>query len=146
MAATYDPNLADPVSQVRIEIGDVGDGAGAFPNPAELQDETITVFLTTCADVVLRAAAKAAWTLSAKYAGMVDVDVDNQLTKASQRFKQYRELALRLDERAAAGGNPAGLSESGIEAGPYVTGIGDTRGSLWDAFGYPGYPRGPYCP
>jgi hypothetical protein len=145
MAATYSPSLSDPLSKVRFEIGDVGKGDGTFPNPAEIDDATITSLLTLNADVVLRAAASAAWSLAAKYASMVDIDVDNQLTRASQRYKQYSDLAKRLDERAAAGVPPNAVAVSGYEAGPMVTGIGDTRGALWDAWGDGGYPKGPYC-
>lgn len=132
MATTFNPALTDDISKVRIEIGDAGDGAGAFPRGAEVQDATITYFLSTGLNPVA-AAARVCYTLVAKYAAMVDVTVDHQMTKASQRYSQYLSLAKSLDQRAGLGIGatpPPGLD------GPIVMGIGDNSGPR-DIYGRP---------
>lgn len=94
-----------------------------------MQDETITAYLAT-GITELRAAARLAWDLSSRYAKMVDVDVDDQLTKASQRYKQYKELAERLDKLADAESAGGSSGEVSAYAMPLVYGIGDVRGPL----------------
>lgn len=138
MAATYSPSLSNEVSQVRQWLGDTGNGAGAFPQAAEVQDETIQAYLDQGCSV-LRAAARLARDLSARYAKMVDVDVDDQLTKASQRYKQYKELAASLDALADAEAAGGDTNSAPVYVAPLVYGVGDMRGPLdpRDASGNP---------
>lgn len=147
MANTFSPDLSDQISKVRIEIGDVGNGLGAFPKAAEVADETIEYFLSLPLSPI-RAAARVAWTLVAKYASMVDVTVDHQLTRASQRYAQYLGLAKRLDALAASGTLDATPTSSPND-GPIVLGIGDMTGPV-DSYGCPingpGWYGSPFLP
>jgi hypothetical protein len=93
-----------------------------------------------------------AWALVAKYASLVDVTVDHQMTRASQRYAGYLALAQRLDAMAAEGMTEGATLPPTALDGPIVMGIGDCRGPLWDVrgyggWGYYGYPGGypPFC-
>lgn len=120
MTATFDPSLSNAVSQVRQYLGDTT--VNDADVPPEVQDETITAYLATKS--VLSAAAQLARDIAAKYAGMVDITVDHQLTKASQRYAQYMALALYLEDKARQATTLSDQGSSGI----MVTGVGDCRG------------------
>lgn len=142
MAATFKPDLSDDISKVRYHVGDVGDGAGAFTSPAEVQDETISAILAA-PNTILRTAATVARGIAAKYARLADVNVDNQLTRISHLYSQYTSLAERLEGLADAEAAD-GTADTAVYGGPIVMGIGDTRGPLdnWDCATYP--PVGPW--
>lgn len=122
MTATFNPSLTDAISRVRQTIGDT---VVSPATKAQVQDETITAVLTSKNSDELAASIQLAWDLSARWALAVDTEIDNQLIKASQRAKAYKDLALRLERQAAKGSATAnGASFSGI----YVGGTTDTRG------------------
>lgn len=134
MAATFNANLADPISKVRQKIGDTD------TTNVEVQDETITAYLTEKGGVVLQVAHQLALDLAAKYARYADTTVDDQLTRFKHVYDNYIKLADRLGKEIAALAptSPASAAQPGI----YVGGIGDCRGPLDsccdDVYGYGG--------
>lgn len=101
-------------------------------NP-EVQDESINFFLVTQGKSVTQAAIACAWAIAGKYASVADVNVDDQLTKYSEVYKHWVDLARRLE---AGGGDafeplpdPANTSAG---SGIIVNGVGDCRGPLDD--------------
>jgi uncharacterized iron-regulated protein len=127
MASTFNPDLSDDVSMVRFHLGDTD-----MASP-ELQDATITTILLNAPNSpisTLHAAAKCARALAAKYAGIADVNVDDQMTRASQLYKNFSALAIRLQAEADS---QTGISNAATAPYPgiMVTGVGDERGPLW---------------
>jgi hypothetical protein len=123
MAATFNPGLLTPLDRVRQLIGDTDVNAPKF------DDATITFYLQKPLSE-FRAASALAYDLAAKYAGMADVTVDDQLTRASHLFDHYSKLAARLLAQDQETPNPSAGSAYG--GGVIVTGLGDCRGPLDD--------------
>lgn len=127
MAATFNSNLSDAISRVRFALGDTD--VAASP---ELQDDTIQYHLSAPLSLTeKRAAAVLARAIAAKYARYADTTMDDQLTRYSHVYKNWVDLAERLEAIAdaeAAAPTPAGV-ETGY-VGIVVNGIGDCRGPL----------------
>ncbi len=123
MAATFNPSLATPLDRVRQLIGDTTVAS------AKIQDETISAYLARPLSEH-GAASLLAYVLAAKYAGMADVTVDDQLTRASHLYEHYTKLGDRLAKQDAAKPNPSAGDAYG--GGIIVTGVGDCRGPLDD--------------
>jgi len=94
---TGDPN-SSPKDAVRFYLGDTQE-----LNP-ELWDEEIYFLLSEEGDVVIRAAARGASALVAKYAKVVDKRVDRLDLKSSDKFEHYKELATYLWGRVSSTG------------------------------------------
>lgn len=117
MSFTFEADLSDEVSQVRQLLGDTVDTGH------RVEDETIDAYLPQKG--VISTASQLAYDLAARYAVMVDMEVDNQNNKASQLSAQYEALGKRLEAQAAS---KAAADASGF-CGVYVGGIGDNRGA-----------------
>lgn len=125
MTATFNPDLSNDISKVRQYLGDTDT---ARP---QIQDETITAYRATLS--ILRTAEQLANDLAAKYARMADVNVDDQLTKASHLMAHFTALAARLGATAAAAELAAATTDAAAAyPGIVVAGIGDCRGPLDD--------------
>lgn len=89
---------------VRLLVGDTD------ASEPQLQDEEIAFFLAESSNSVYGAASIACRSLAAKYARMVDVEVDQNgmNSKFSQMQKAYDALAIRFEreskKRSASGG------------------------------------------
>lgn len=117
MSFTFSSSLSTDISKVRQLLGDTVDTGH------RIEDETITAYLTRKG--VLMTAAQCAYDLAARYAIMVDSEVDNQNNKASQLSANYEALGKRLEAQAASA---AAADVSGF-TGIYVGGIEDYRGA-----------------
>lgn len=122
MAATFTPALNDPISRVRFKIGDTD-----VANP-EVQDETVDYYLGQ-GKTELRTAAILARSIAAKYAKYADLNVDDQLTKYSQVYKNWVSVAEQL-EREADAEKLTPTAPVTTYSGVVVTGLGDYRGPL----------------
>lgn len=90
MGWTYNStDLSDQKDQVRLYVGDVDSS-----DPL-LSDEEINFAITQAGNTRLAAAQAADW-LSAKFARKADKSVGDMSISASQRSKQYADLADRL--------------------------------------------------
>lgn len=120
MTATFTPVLNDPISRVRFKLGDT-DIANA-----EVQDETISYYLGQGLTET-KTASTLAWGIVAKYAKYADTNVDDQLTKYSHVFQNWKALAEKLqkdaDDEALTPSAP-----TSTYSGVAVTGLCDTRG------------------
>ena len=123
MAFTFDPALADPVSQVRQRLGDT-DGTAVL-----VQDETILAYLATLSP--LRTAARLARDIAARFARVVSSKGDQQETTASDLFKHFSELAVVLEREAAAEIAQA-TPVQGITVGGTTRGDDDYALNCWD--------------
>lgn len=92
MTFNFNPDLSDPVSQVRQLIGDTTQAS------ADLPDETIEAYLTQGLSV-LRTAAQCCRDLAAKYVKRVTTGSDHQQTIDSDIYKHYMDLAATLEAR-----------------------------------------------
>lgn len=119
MSFTFDPALASPTSRIRQRLGDTD------ATNVEIQDETIAYYLTVRGGSELAVAYQLALDCAAKYARLVDVTVDHQLTKASQAATAYTKLAERL---AGELRNESIGANSGGFVGVLVAGIDDNTG------------------
>lgn len=97
MSFSFDPGLTDPLDRVRQLIGDTVDAEHL------VEDATITYYLTIMGE--LATAARLAHDLMARFASSIDAGSDRQLFQRSQRFKQYKELAINLDAQLAQQGS-----------------------------------------
>jgi hypothetical protein len=82
----------------------------------QLQDSEISFFLTQSSNDLYLAASIAASTLAAKYGRLVDTVLDDSNIRASysQRQKNYSELALQMERKAAKFGTKSlGLPDAG---------------------------------
>lgn len=123
MTATYNESLTNDVSKVRFHLGDTD------VTNAQVQDETITAILSEPRGVI-STAAKLARSLAAKYARMVDVNVDAQMTRASTLYEQFRDLAIKLEAEAASD-EPRNPADPGAYSGGIIVqGLTDTRGPI----------------
>lgn len=122
MAATFTPQLNDPISRVRFRIGDTDTA-----NP-EIQDESITYYLGQ-GKTELRTAAILARSIASKYAKYADLNVDDQLTKYSQVYKNWVSVAEHLEAQADEEQITPAAPVSAY-GGVIVTGLCDTRGPL----------------
>lgn len=130
MTATFDPSLSAPLDRVRQLIGDT---AVTLARDVEVQDETITAYLTVQNGNELRVAWLLAGDLMAKYARQVEIAVDHQTSRADQAFAQYRLLREMLGERL----KEAQTADPSIGfTGVFVGGLDDSRGP----FDYPAAP------
>lgn len=87
MTWTYTPSdISSDLNKVRVMIGDTN------PNDEQLSDEEIQFAIETQSDL-RKASAQCCWMLAAHYARMVDKWVGDLKLLASQRTRQYRELA-----------------------------------------------------
>lgn len=125
MAATFQPALTRPLDRVRQLIGDT---SVEKAKDVELQDETISYYLTSENGNELRVAWLCAQDLVARYAREVEFTVDHQTTRYNQAHDQYVALVAQLADRIAAAPPLIDTGFSGI----YVGGIGDCRGPLDD--------------
>lgn len=96
MAWNYNPAqlAASELYQVRFLIGDTD------TNDQQLQDEEITFLLTQCGSVN-GAAVACCENLSAKYANLTDHSLGPYSVKASQKSKQFMDLAKRISKQAS---------------------------------------------
>lgn len=117
MAWTYNIELTEPKDKVRLMIGDTTNVDPQF------QDEELEAMLAIYGNVTQTAVA-AARALSARYSRQADKWVGDLKILASQRAKQYRELADML-ETASVGtfGIP---SAGGIRVSQKEAAEGDT--------------------
>ena len=107
MSFTY--SLSTDTGKVRLEIGDVTNGAGVRPDGSNLQDEEIAVWLTREGSV-MRAAAAACEALSRQWAtvanttsGPLREDADSVAGKWAQRARELRAAYGHGDMNASAG-------------------------------------------
>lgn len=117
MTATFEPDLSDAISRVRMTIGDT------VVAKAQIQDETITALLVTYNDDETKVAIALCENLAAKWASITDAQLDNQEIKASHMSANYLKLADRLRSRSAAS-----VGVSATYSGIMVSGVGDCRG------------------
>lgn len=98
------------LNSVRILIGDTDSEA------AQLQDEEIYFALAQTANAIYGAASFACMMLAAKYARMVDTQLDGALEALySDRLKHYTLLSQQITELGKrAGGRGMGVSGGGI--------------------------------
>ncbi len=123
MAFTFDPGLTTALSRVRQTIGDTVD-AGHL-----VEDATITYYLSTRSE--LASALQLSQDLMARFAGEVDKDFDGQGVKASQRYKQYKDLAATLERKLAQEGGSSVDGE--IEDFSGIGAFGTTAQEVIDA-------------
>jgi hypothetical protein len=120
MAFTYNQNpgtgnASDKRDAVRLLIGDTD------TNDQQLQDAEVDFFITEVGGSNLKlAASRAARSIAALYARLIDTSVEGVSTHFSQRQKHYTELAHRLDQasrRQTALGSPSfgGVSIDTVE-------------------------------
>ena len=112
---TGDPS-SSANDRVRFEVGDTD------CTNAQLSDEEIKVLVDEGGSTLV-AAAKAADTLAAKYAGRVDESIGGTSKSWSQRFEHYRALADRLRRRAGQAASPVAA------VAPYAGGLSDDEKS-----------------
>lgn len=115
---TFDPTLAAPLDRIRQRIGDTD------PARAQVQDETITAYLGLGFSE-LRAAQRLCLDIAAKYAPIGDIALDRQLSKTSQIYDHYIQLAADIGAEMAKA-TPASSATPQMIVG----GIGDRRGPL----------------
>ena len=95
MAFTFNPDLSDPVSQVRFLIQDVNTPGEYF------QDETIEALLLTNRDRVLDTARDLAQAMWTQYLQRADVsEVDDVRIEYRDKAAQYKELYEELSKQA----------------------------------------------
>lgn len=100
--------LSGRIDIVRFYIGDTA-------TVQRLTDDEISFHLTTSNDRTLPAAALAASTLAAKYAHLVDVELEGILAESySQLAKQYNALFYKLKAQAAS-------DDLGLKLPPTIT-------------------------
>jgi hypothetical protein len=106
MSFSYEPGASDK-DTVRLLVGDTD------PDKRQLHDEEIAWFLTENSNVYL-AAAEAAKAIAALYGRDVDKQVGDLKISASQRQKQYLDLAKQLRSRVGRSISPyaGGISRS----------------------------------
>lgn len=121
MSATFNINLATSIDRIRQRIGDT-DVSDATKVAA--QNETIQAYLDQGFSE-LKTAARLCRDIAAQYAKVGDVNLDNQLSRTSQIFKHYIDLAIAIEaeERKAT---TTAATFSNIMVG----GLSDTRGPL----------------
>lgn len=93
MTWTYDSTLTATKDQVRLLVGDTD------VNEPLLQDEEIA-FLLTENGTMRYAAVEAANAIAGLFARKADKEVGHLKLQASQKYKQYLALAVRLRRRA----------------------------------------------
>jgi len=98
MAATYDPNLGDNVSRVRLIIGDT-DVTPA--TDAVFTDAEITYFLTANANNLNLAAADALAAWMAKYAASPDSEKIGDYAYTQKIIQNMNKLQTELREKEA---------------------------------------------
>ena len=113
MADSFNPSLADPISQVRQMIGDTDLATVQVP------DLTIQAYLDQGLSTIATAATLAG-DLSAKYTRLADTTIDHQQTKYSDIAKNFLALSNRLWARAAS--SPVEASDGYSEGSVIVTG------------------------
>ena len=114
ITASYDPNLASPLDEVRFALGDT------IVTPATsalLSDEELTALLTANGDHVGRAALAAAKSLVARFSRLMTLSVGDTSVSMGELAARYRELAADL-QRGLARGTGGAL--------PYAGGISRT--------------------
>lgn len=131
MTASYNPALTNPVSRVRFAVGDTDVTAGKY----EVEDATINALISQGMSET-RAAMTIAYSLSAKYAKMADLRVDDQLQHFSHISAAFAKTGDRLYAQAQAE-DPAVRSPDNTYGQIMVTG-GDFTNSEWL---YGCYPR-----
>lgn len=122
MTATFNISLATPLDRVRQLIGDTNVAAA---KDVEIQDETISYYLSAENGNELRVAWLLACDLMGKYARQVEIAVDHQTSRADQAFAQYAKLKLMLEDRMRQA-QTADIN-TGF-TGVYVGGLDDARG------------------
>jgi hypothetical protein len=107
MSFTY--NLATDTGKVRLEVGDVTNGAGVRPDGSNLEDEELAVWLTREGSV-MRAAAAACEALSRQWAAVANTssgplreDSGEVAGKWAHRAKELRDAYGHGDANAIAG-------------------------------------------
>ena len=99
MGASYDPNLGDDVSKVRLIIGDT-DVTPA--TDAVFTDEEITYFLTANANNINLAAADALAAWMAKYAASPDSEKIGDYAYSQKIIQNMNKLQKELREKDAS--------------------------------------------
>lgn len=115
MAFTYDQTNLDTETEsgrlnvVRLLLGDTD------AEDPQLQDEEIQFSLSVTSDNYYSAASKSARYIAAKYARLVDTDLNGQLAeKYSQLQEHYANLATTLDEEDSSSNATLGISSGGV--------------------------------
>lgn len=137
MAATYTDPSTSTRDAVRFEVGDTGVTA-----PFVLTDEEIDYLLTRTSDVVLMAAADAAWAMSARYAARADSETNGDVSVTwSGLSARMAALARSLTDRAQSDGDvpiAAGLVDDAAytDRGPlfWVGQFDSARSSAFESF------------
>lgn len=120
MAATFDPTLPTAKDRIRQRIGDTDVTA------ARIQDETIAAYLAGNLSE-LGVARQLCLDLAAYYAGLGDSNIDNQMSRNSQIYTHYINLAGQIAREIGA---PAG---GGAMSGAiFVGGLTETRSVTFD--------------
>ncbi len=115
MAFTYDETdlgtdtASGRLNAVRLLVGDTNSA------DVQLQNEEIVFALAQNGDNVYSSAGWVARTLSAKFARLVDVELDGQLSESySQLQKHYGDLSSELEYQAKSISGSLGFAAGGI--------------------------------
>lgn len=114
MSFTY--LLSTDTGKVRLELGDVTDGAGIRPDGSNLQDEEIAVWLTREGSV-MRAVAAACEALSRQWAAIADTQSGPLSERAGDVAGKW---ANRAKELRATHGYGADTGAASVFAGGFI--------------------------
>lgn len=116
MAFTYDPTLADPLSQVRFLIQDTVEAG------ADFSDEEITFFLTRYENDINKVAADLAYGLYVKYSKQADIEQVGKIRlEYVNRATAMKRLYESLKKQAALGSKQGLIFFGGIDKTQYQT-------------------------
>ena len=99
MTFTFDSALATLLSQVRLELGDTVSGAGVGPDGANLDDASITLWLTQENSNVMRAVARACLALSRYWSNIASTsspDYSEQSGKIAKEWSDRGDSIIKL--------------------------------------------------
>jgi hypothetical protein len=111
MAFSYEPALTDARSLVRFEVGDTDPAAPLF------EDAEVDAVLAANGDEPLAAAAALCEQLATRFARDVDVELDGQSMKRSQRALAYEKRAAALRARSPRAGGLNVVSVERVDRG-----------------------------
>ncbi len=135
MTFTFDSALATLLSQVRLELGDTVSGAGVGPDGANLDDASITLWLTQENSNVMRAVARACLALSRYWSNIASTsspDYSEQSGKIAKEWsdradaimKMYGSISSVGGLRVSQMGRNDGYSINNSRSGTEYTGSG----------------------